>query len=85
MEKVRIELDREAFNRMLVNNRFDRIAIYEDNHVRYIDIKYEIKEVVIEDDLFKDDSIYQELKSKSINAYKDLKKYEFNKRTNHKN
>jgi len=84
MEKVRIELDREAFNRMLVNNRFDRIAIYEDNHVRYIDIKYEIKEVVIEDDLFKDDEIYNDLKRKSINAYKTLKEYEYNKRNNHK-
>ena len=84
MEKVRIELDREAFNRMLVNNRFDRIAIYEDNHVRYIDIKYEIKEVVIEDDLFKDDEIYNNLKRKSIKAYKTLKEYEYNKRNKHK-
>jgi hypothetical protein len=72
MPRVRIELDQDKFNSMLLNGALEGV-------------KYEIKEVVIEDDLFKDDSIYQELKSKSINAYKDLKKYEFNKRTNHKN
>ena len=72
MPRVRIELDQVKFNSMLLNGALEGV-------------KYEIKEVVIEDDLFKDDSIYQELKSKSINAYKDLKKYEFNKRTNHKN
>lgn len=72
MPRVRIELDQDKFNSMLLNGALEGV-------------KYEIKEVVIEDDLFKDDSIYQELKSKSIKAYKDLKKYEFNKRTNHKN
>ena len=72
MPKVRIELDQDKFNSMLLNGALEGV-------------KYEIKEVVIEDDLFKDDSIYQDLKSKSIKAYKDLKKYEFNKRTNHKN
>ena len=45
-------------------------------------VKYEIKEVVIEDDLFKDDSIYQELKSKSIKAYKELMEYQYRKRFN---
>ena len=72
MPKVRIELDQDKFNSMLLNGALEGV-------------KYEIKEVVIEDDLFKDDEIYNDLKRKSIKAYKDLKKYEFNKRTNHKN
>jgi len=72
MPRVRIELDQDKFNSMLLNGALEGV-------------KYEIKEVVIEDDLFKDDEIYNDLKRKSIKAYKDLKKYEFNKRTNHKN
>lgn len=80
MEKVRIELDKEAFNRMLIHGRFNKIPIIEDNKTKYIDTKYEIKEVVIEDDLFKDDEIYNDLKRKSIKAYKELMEYQFNKR-----
>ena len=72
MPEIVIKLDENKFKSLVLNGAFDNV-------------KYEIKEVVIEDDLFKDDSIYQDLKSKSIKAYKDLKKYEFNKRTNHKN
>lgn len=71
MPKVRIELDQNQFNSLLLNGSFDSI-------------KYELKEVIIEDDLFKDDSIYQELKTKSIKAYKQLRTYEYNKRNNHK-
>lgn len=80
MEKVRIELDKEAFNIMLIHGRFNKIPIIEDNKTKYIDTKYEIKEVVIEDDLFKDDEIYNDLKRKSIKAYKELMEYQFNKR-----
>lgn len=71
METIVIKLPKDKFNSMLLNGALN-------------DIKYEIKEVIIEDDLFKDDSIYQELKTKSIKAYKDLKIYEFNKRTKHR-
>lgn len=67
MPKVRIELDQDKFNSMLLNGAFDNV-------------KYEIKEVVIEDDLFKDDEIYNDLKRKSIKAYKELMEYQFNKR-----
>lgn len=69
MPKIRIELDQDKFNSMLINGVF-------------LDCKYEIKEVVIEDDLFKNDSIYQELKTKSIKAYKSLMEYKFNKTNN---
>lgn len=71
METIVIKLPKDKFNSMLLNGALN-------------DIKYEIKEVIIEDDLFKDDSIYQDLKTKSIKAYKDLKIYEFNKRTKHR-
>lgn len=71
MPKVRIELDQDKFNSMLLNGVF-------------LDTKYEIKEVVIEDDLFKDDEIYNDLKRKSIKAYKTLKEYEYDKRNKHK-
>ena len=67
METIVIKLPKDKFNSMLLNGALDNV-------------KYEIKEVIIEDDLFKDDSIYQELKTKSIKAYKDLKVYEYNKR-----
>ncbi len=66
MPQIVIKLDQDKFNSMLINGAFN-------------ECKYEIKEVVIEDDLFKDDSIYQELKTKSIKAYKQLKEYQFNK------
>ena len=69
MPKIRIELDQDKFNSLLLNGALS-------------DIKYEIKEVVIEDDLFKDDSIYQELKTKSIKAYKEQQTYAYNKRHN---
>lgn len=71
MPKVRIELDQDKFNSMLLNGALEGV-------------KYEIKEVVIEDDLFKDDEIYNDLKRKSIKAYKELKEYEYNKRNKHK-
>ena len=66
METIVIKLPKDKFNSLLLNGAL-------------ADIKYEIKEVIIEDDLFKDDSIYQELKTKSIKAYKQLKEYQFNK------
>lgn len=43
---------------------------------------YEVKEVSIEDSLFKDDLTHEILKKASIKAYKALKEYEFNKRHN---
>lgn len=69
MPEIVIKLDENKFKSLVLNGAFDNV-------------KYEIKEVVIEDDLFKDDSIYQELKSKSIKAYKELKQYQFNKTHN---
>lgn len=69
MPKVRIEIDQNQFNSLLLNGAFDGI-------------KYELKEVIIEDDLFKDDDIYQKLKSDSIKAYKKMKEYSFNKLNN---
>lgn len=73
METIVIKLPKDKFNIMLINKVFE-----------HYECKPEIKEVIIEDDLFKDDSIYQDLKTKSIKAYKDLKIYEFNKRTKHR-
>lgn len=69
METIVIKLPKDKFNSMLLNGALN-------------DIKYEIKEVIIEDDLFKDDSIYQELKTKSIKAYKELMEYQYRKRFN---
>lgn len=69
MESIVIKLPKDKFNSMLLNGALS-------------DIKYEIKEVVIEDDMFKNDSIYQELKTKSIKAYKDMQIYAYNKRNN---
>jgi hypothetical protein len=69
MADITIKLDQDKFNSMLINGAF-------------LNVKYEIKEVTITDELFKDDSIYQDLKKKSIKAYKELKEYEFNKRHN---
>ena len=71
MPKIRIELDQDKFNSLLINKVFEHYKC-----------KYEIKEVVIEDDLFKDDSIYKDLKTKSIKAYKELQVYSYNKRHN---
>ena len=67
MPDITIKLDQDKFNSMLINGVF-------------LDVKYEIKDVIINDDLFKDDSLYEQLKKASIKAYKDLKIYEFNKR-----
>ena len=62
------------------------IKITKDNFDALIGIealsKYEVKEVSIEDDLFKDDTTHEVFKKASIKAYKQLKKYEFNKRHN---
>ena len=69
MADIVIKLDENKFQSLVLNGAF-------------INTPYEIKEVVISDDLFKDDSIYQELKKASVKAYKDLKIYEFNKRHN---
>lgn len=41
---------------------------------------YIIKEVKIQDDFFKGDSIHEALLKDSIKSYKKLKEYEFNKR-----
>ena len=67
MPDITIKLDQDKFNSMLINGVF-------------LDVKYEIKDVTINDDFFKDDSLYEQLKKASIKAYKDLKIYEFNKR-----
>lgn len=68
MPKVRIELDQNQFNSLLLNGAFDSV-------------KYEVKEVIIEEsDIFKNDEIHKKLQTDSIKAYKKLKEYEFNKR-----
>ena len=67
MPDITIKLDQDKFNSMLINGVF-------------LDVKYEIKDVTINDEFFKDDSLYEQLKKASIKAYKDLKIYEFNKR-----
>ena len=67
MPDITIKLDQDKFNSMLINGTF-------------LDVKYEIKDVTINDDFFKDDSLHEQLKKASIKAYKDLKIYEFNKR-----
>lgn len=69
MPKVRIEIDQNQFNTLLLNGAF-------------LNVKYDLKEVIIEDDFLKDDAIYQKLKSDSIKAYRKLKEYEYNKRNN---
>ena len=69
MAEVTIKLDQDKFNSMLLNGAFT-------------DVKYEIKDVTINDDLFKNDTIHEQLKKASIKAYKQLKEYEFNKRHN---
>lgn len=71
MPDITIKLDQDKFNSLLVNGAF-------------LDVSYEIKDVAINDDLFKNDTIHEQLKKASIKAYKDLKIYEFNKRTKHK-
>ena len=67
MPDITIKRDQDKFNSMLINGVF-------------LDVKYEIKDVTINDEFFKDDSLYEQLKKASIKAYKDLKIYEFNKR-----
>ena len=42
----------------------------------------EYKSVEVKDDMFKNDEVYQQLTTKSIKAYKELKEYEFKKRHN---
>ena len=69
MPEITIKLDQDKFNSLLVNGAF-------------LDVSYEIKDVTINDDLFKNDTIHEQLKKASIKAYKDLKIYEFNKRHN---
>jgi len=69
MPEITIKLDQDKFNSMLINGTF-------------IDVKYEIKDVTITDDLFKNDAIHEQLKKASIKAYKSLREYEFNKRFN---
>jgi hypothetical protein len=51
----------------------------------FIDVKYEIKDVTITDDFFKNDYLHENLKRASVKAYKELREYEFNKRNNIKN
>lgn len=69
MPEIVIKLDENKFKSLVLNGAFDNV-------------KYEIKEVVIEDDLFKDDEIYNDLKRKSIKAYKELMEYQYRKRFN---
>ncbi len=38
----------------------------------------------MDDDLFKDDKLYQELKKNHLKAKKDFENYKFDKRNNHK-
>lgn len=44
--------------------------------------QYTIKSVRVVDDMFKDDEVYKELKSKADKAYKQLEEYQFKKRHN---
>jgi hypothetical protein len=67
MPEITIKLDQDKFNSMLINGTF-------------IDVKYEIKDVTITDELFKNDTIHEQLKKASIKAYKDLREYEHRKR-----
>lgn len=46
------------------------------------DVDYKLKEVVVKDDLFKDNEAHAQLKKASIKAYKALKEFEFNHRHN---
>lgn len=69
MTQVVIKLDQDKFNHMFVEGAFSKY-----------DATPEIKEVIINDDFFKDDVTHSELKKASVKAYKDLKIYEFNKR-----
>lgn len=43
---------------------------------------YEIKSVEVKDDFFQNDEEYKRLKKASLNAYKQLKDYEFKTRHN---
>ena len=69
MPDITIKLDQDKFNSLLVNGAF-------------MGVSYEIKDVTINDDLFKNDTTHDQLNKASIKAYKDLKVYEFNKRHN---
>lgn len=46
------------------------------------DVDFKLKEVVVKDDLFKDNETHAQLKKASIKAYKALKEFEFNHRHN---
>lgn len=71
MADITIKLDQDKFNSMLINKVFEQY-----------DAKYEIKDVTITDDFFKNDYLHENLKRTSIKAYKDLREYEHNKRHN---
>ena len=71
METIVIKLDKDKFNSMLLNGVFTQY-----------NVTPEIKEVIVEDDLFNNDSIDKGLKTASIKAYKAWHEYRFNKRHN---
>ena len=67
MEWITVKITKDNFDALIGIKAFD---------------KYEVKEVSIEDDLFKNDETHAILKKASLKAYKQLKEYEFNKRHN---
>lgn len=69
METIVIKLPKDKFNSMLLNGVFQQYSVTP-----------EIKEVVVEDDLFKGDSIDADLKTASYKAYKKWQEYRYNKR-----
>ena len=46
------------------------------------EVDYKIKDVIVVDEMFKNDNIHKAYKKASLKAYKDLKDYEFKTRHN---
>ena len=67
MEKVTIVIDSEKFD-----------LLYNSGLVDYS----EVREVIVKDELFKDDSNHKELIKAVVKAKERLKEYEFKKRNN---
>ncbi len=67
MEIITIKIDKEIIQRLV-----DSDAIHTTD--------FEVKSTEIMDNFFSGDKHHEELKKRSVKAYKDLKEYEFNKR-----
>lgn len=65
MEYVTIKITKDTFNEL---------------HAKKLIAWYEVKEVTVKDDFFKDDMVHKELTKQSLITYKRLKEYEFKKR-----